>query len=89
MSSADTYHPGRMEACQTVFCVDVPRTEQSNLCKRVELSLPPAGPSKDTIDRFWRRVAEATTRCHDVESKWIRGDESRLWNEQNRQACSK
>ncbi|KAJ7733304.1 hypothetical protein B0H16DRAFT_1696175, partial [Mycena metata] len=46
-------------------------------------------PDDLIIDRFWRRVASLTTRYHDIDHKWIGGDEIRLWNSQHRRACNK
>ncbi|KAJ7165973.1 hypothetical protein C8R46DRAFT_1035284 [Mycena filopes] len=53
------------------------------------LSLPSVYPTEEVINRFWRRVAELTTRYHDVQRKWIDGEEIRLWNSQNKDPCSK
>ncbi|KAJ6474034.1 hypothetical protein C8R47DRAFT_1324304 [Mycena vitilis] len=46
-------------------------------------------PSEDVLDKFWRQVAKLTTRYHDVDRKWIGGDEIRKWNNANRFACQK
>ncbi|KAJ7932925.1 hypothetical protein B0H13DRAFT_1856536 [Mycena leptocephala] len=46
-----------------------------------------AGPSLSTIERFWKRVAEVTTRYHDSKHQWTGGEEIRLWNLGNRTAC--
>jgi hypothetical protein len=48
------------------------------------MSLPDVGPSIYTIERFWKRVAEVTTRYH-AGRKWIGGEEIILWNQTNLQ----
>jgi hypothetical protein len=78
-------HTTRMAAAQTVFRVvpDTRRTDPKHGSRR--LSVPAAHPNEETLDRFWRRVAELTTRYYDADHKWICGDEIRAWNSANRQ----
>jgi hypothetical protein len=47
-------------------------------------SWPTVGPTSYTLERFWRRVAEITTRYHDSQRQWTGGEEIRLWNLRNR-----
>jgi len=78
-----------MVAAQTVFRA-VPLNYPPPKAKEVPVQTVPAvDPKEDILDRFWRRVAQVTTRYHDVEHKWICGDEIRQWNLENRQACEK
>ncbi|KAJ6462339.1 hypothetical protein C8R47DRAFT_1080232 [Mycena vitilis] len=49
------------------------------------MSLPAVGPSCSTLEKFWKRVAEVTTRHHDPEHGWVGGEEIRMWNEANTQ----
>ncbi|KAJ7616335.1 hypothetical protein DFH06DRAFT_1145605 [Mycena polygramma] len=53
------------------------------------LSLPYVGPSHGTLERFWRRVAEVTTRHHDDHREWVGGEDVRRWNESNKQPCER
>ncbi|KAJ6457542.1 hypothetical protein C8R47DRAFT_1081976 [Mycena vitilis] len=53
------------------------------------LSLPYVGPSHGTLERFWRRVAEVTTRHHDDRREWVGGEDVRRWNERNKQPCER
>ncbi|KAJ7272959.1 hypothetical protein C8J57DRAFT_1316152 [Mycena rebaudengoi] len=55
----------------------------------IPMSVPTVEPLPFIVDRFWKRVAELTTRYHDHENKWIGGEEIRQWNQANRQACGK
>ncbi|KAJ7137046.1 hypothetical protein C8R44DRAFT_768375 [Mycena epipterygia] len=78
-------HLARMAAAQTVFSicpapllVDPPPNS---------MSVPVVDPNEDILDRFWRRVAELTSRYHDTQKKWIGGKEIRQWNKLNRKAC--
>jgi hypothetical protein len=48
------------------------------------MSHPEVGPSDEVLDKFWKRVAELTTRYHDVHNKWIGGPEVQEWNKTNR-----
>lgn len=41
-------------------------------------------PSPEVLNRFWKRVAELTSRYHDVEKGWVGVDEVREWNRANR-----
>ncbi|KAJ7767248.1 hypothetical protein B0H16DRAFT_1521470 [Mycena metata] len=53
------------------------------------MSVPAVYPTETVLDRFWRRVAQLTTRYHDVEHKWIGGGEIREWNLINQEPCDK
>lgn len=43
-----------------------------------------APSSSHVVNKFWKRVAELTTRYHDVENKWIGCEEVKQWNRSNR-----
>ncbi len=62
-----------------------PRRLVSALCRALAGQTPAADPNEETLDRFWRRVAELTTRYYDADHKWIHGNEIRAWNIANRQ----
>lgn len=47
------------------------------------MSLPAVGPAYSTIERFWKKVAEVTTRHHDPQLGWVGGEDIRRWNEEN------
>ncbi|KAJ7502522.1 hypothetical protein B0H11DRAFT_1988910 [Mycena galericulata] len=53
------------------------------------LSVPEVVPSPHVVHRFWKKVAELTTRCHDADNQWVGGQEVRAWNTANRQPCSR
>ncbi|KAJ7288054.1 hypothetical protein C8J57DRAFT_1706567 [Mycena rebaudengoi] len=44
-----------------------------------------ADPSPTTLRKFWKRVAEVTSRYHDDNGQWTGSDEIRKWNATNRQ----
>ncbi|KAJ7123309.1 hypothetical protein C8R43DRAFT_1032102 [Mycena crocata] len=52
-------------------------------------SVPEVKLSATTLDRFWKKVAELTTRHHDVHKRWKGTDELRQWNMDNKKACRK
>ncbi|KAJ7635506.1 hypothetical protein DFH06DRAFT_1336527 [Mycena polygramma] len=81
-----------MAAAQGTFRV-VPERPRPKKRKPV-LSVPAVEPNEQILDRFWRKVAQMTTRYHDSEQKWISGGEIREWNTRNREvrslgACNK
>ncbi|KAJ7448102.1 hypothetical protein FB451DRAFT_766054 [Mycena latifolia] len=84
----DADHVIRMKAAQNVF-----KAKPSTVCrtdpKSDTMTAPIVVPSEVILDNFWRRVAELTTRYHDVQNKWIGGSEIRQWNAENRTACGK
>jgi hypothetical protein len=47
-------------------------------------SSPEVGPSVDVMNKFWKRVAELTTRYHDNEGRWVGGREVKEWNNTHR-----
>ncbi|KAJ6481341.1 hypothetical protein C8R47DRAFT_1074066 [Mycena vitilis] len=79
-------HSARLAAAQTVFRVSPPN-ETISTSQTVEFTTPDIPPTEETISRFWRRVAELSTRYYDAERKWICGKEIRQWNKDNRKAC--
>ncbi|KAJ7760743.1 hypothetical protein DFH07DRAFT_816590 [Mycena maculata] len=54
-------------------------------------SAPSGSRSADPefVNRFWKRVAELTSRYHNVEHEWIGTAEVREWNKVNPPPCSK
>ncbi|KAJ7114868.1 hypothetical protein C8R44DRAFT_740225 [Mycena epipterygia] len=87
MEDDGSLHARRMEEAQTVFSI-VETSPQIQILPKT-LTLPVVRPNNVILDRFWRRVAEVTTRYHDSDKKWIGGHEVRQWNELNRTACEK
>ncbi|KAJ7125024.1 hypothetical protein C8R44DRAFT_782076 [Mycena epipterygia] len=68
---------------------DTPGPGRSVAAERtVVTSTPEAGPN---LDRFWKRVAEVTSRYHDVGKRRIGGEEIREWNRNptNGKICGK
>ncbi|KAJ7660737.1 hypothetical protein DFH06DRAFT_1129795 [Mycena polygramma] len=53
------------------------------------MSVPDIRPNPDVVHKFWKRVAELTTRYHDANNNWVGGSEIRKWNNDNRTACRK
>ncbi|KAJ6464206.1 hypothetical protein C8R47DRAFT_1079753 [Mycena vitilis] len=53
------------------------------------MSLPAVGPTGPTLERFWKKVAEVTTRYHDPELGWVGGEDVRRWNDTNTQPCER
>ncbi|KAJ7027193.1 hypothetical protein C8F04DRAFT_1189856 [Mycena alexandri] len=80
-------HGTRMATALSVINCDVPIT--CTTPPTGVLSVPAVYPTEPILDSFWRRVAQLTTRYHDVEHKWIAGDEIRLWNSYNTDPCQK
>ncbi|KAJ6507325.1 hypothetical protein C8R47DRAFT_1100937 [Mycena vitilis] len=54
-----------------------------------QTSVPDVGPSEYTIERFWKRVAEVTTRYHDEHQRWRGGEEIARWNDMNQKPCER
>ncbi|KAJ7626516.1 hypothetical protein DFH06DRAFT_1141827 [Mycena polygramma] len=53
------------------------------------MSLPAVGPTGSTLERFWKKVAEVTTRYHDPELGWVGGEDVSRWNDTNTQPCER
>ncbi|CAK5277617.1 unnamed protein product [Mycena citricolor] len=53
------------------------------------MSSPAVTPSDEVKSRFWKRVAEITSRYHNVETGWTGTKEVRDWNHSNPTACDK
>ncbi|KAJ7119966.1 hypothetical protein C8R43DRAFT_960036 [Mycena crocata] len=83
------WHRARMAAAQHVFSSRTPQRFSATSRAAKTLSVPYVKPDEITLDRFWRRVADLTTRYYDADSKWIGGEEIRRWNNENRTACDK
>ncbi|KAJ7623838.1 hypothetical protein DFH06DRAFT_1230432 [Mycena polygramma] len=71
---------------QVVFRVNSPPPPPERV---LGLSEPSAEVDVRTLENFWARVSELTSRYHDVDQKWINGTEIREWNRKNRIACQK
>ncbi|KAJ6452020.1 hypothetical protein C8R47DRAFT_1229579 [Mycena vitilis] len=84
----DDSQPVRMVAAQSCYSV---ASYEALAVDQVGTEPTPAKlePSALFLDKFWRRVAQLTTRYHDVDRKWIGGEEIRKWNTDNRKACQK
>ncbi|KAJ6594514.1 hypothetical protein B0H19DRAFT_1056792 [Mycena capillaripes] len=55
----------------------------------IPMTLPDVKPSEYTIQKFWMRVAEVTTRYHDEQRKWRGGEDVVRWNLTNTRACDR
>ncbi|KAJ7137597.1 hypothetical protein C8R43DRAFT_955507 [Mycena crocata] len=51
------------------------------------MSHPEVRPSATTVDRFWKKVAELTTRYHDQNNRWKGTEELQQWNVRHKKAC--
>ncbi|KAJ7499740.1 hypothetical protein FB451DRAFT_1206386, partial [Mycena latifolia] len=84
------YHITRLQAGQSVFSAfPTPSKPQDAPAPIDAMTAPAVGPDEITIDQFWRRMAELTTRYHGDQQKWIGGSEIRKWNAENRLPCNK
>ncbi|KAJ7499746.1 hypothetical protein FB451DRAFT_1549282 [Mycena latifolia] len=88
--SVKSYHIKRLQAGQSVFSAfPTPSKPQDAPAPIDAMTAPAVGPDEVTLDKFWRRVAELTTRYHGDRKKWIDGSEIRKWNAENRLPCNK
>ncbi|KAJ7150853.1 hypothetical protein C8R43DRAFT_1005413 [Mycena crocata] len=92
MDDNGRFHAARMAAAQSVFKITRPSTHIP--CRAApKIAKKYTGPRTEAeeiiLDRFWRRVADLTTRYYDAEQKWIGGVEIRKWNKENRNACDR
>ncbi|KAJ7499750.1 hypothetical protein FB451DRAFT_1206417 [Mycena latifolia] len=90
--SVKSDHIKRLQAGQPVFSAfpTAPRSQDAP-APIDAMTAPAVGPDEITLDQFWRRVAELTTRYHGDQQKWIGGSEIRKWNAENRlnsRACA-
>ncbi|KAJ7457196.1 hypothetical protein B0H11DRAFT_2063289 [Mycena galericulata] len=89
MNAGEQNHVKQIKASQNVF-----RLPPSSLSRPKASERPwPSSiefPDESTLDRFWRRVVQLTTRYHDAEKRWTTGGtELRDWNMANRKACDR
>lgn len=45
---------------------------------------PCSAPDPELVNRFWKRVAELTSRYHDIQNNWTGVSELKEWNNKNR-----
>ncbi|KAJ7156491.1 hypothetical protein C8R43DRAFT_949358 [Mycena crocata] len=80
------WHRSRMAAAQNVFRVHSHSRPAKAVTNNAPLSID---ADEIKLDRFWRRVAELTSRYYDADNRWIGGQEIKQWNSANRNACER
>ncbi|KAJ6470775.1 hypothetical protein C8R47DRAFT_751686 [Mycena vitilis] len=53
------------------------------------MSIPEVSPNPEVVNRFWKRVAELTTRFHDADNVLVSGHELKDWVAKNQDPCAK
>lgn len=79
-------HRAWMAAAQSVFRVAA-KAPPSRPGTTPSRAVPLSDDKAILLDRFWRRVADLTTRYYDTDQRWIGGLEIRQWNKANRNVC--
>ncbi|KAJ7187202.1 hypothetical protein C8R46DRAFT_1207167 [Mycena filopes] len=82
-------HTVRMAPARSILTSVNHQSNVSSNGSNLPATYPYIHPTEDLLDRFWRRVAQLTTRYHDVERKWIGGEEIRQWNGLHLDPCNK